>query len=351
MALLFEVLKHSEQAIAHYLQTFAFPLTLESTLLQLTASGQELAGVQLFRHCVGFSGTPNDLLPRNLGDCCYAKLDDGKLLTTLSDPSIAVAANILKAGSWTARTVLDSIHTKDHHALIDTGALVTGMTNLEAAEYLLFRRLDAEIFKGVVYLNEKHERVVLLRDGKTTIPFDQCGLGKGERFSFYDHVHTTGMDIKQSLLARAVITLGKDMTLRDFAQGAYRMRGIGKGQTLVLLVPGEVESLIFKAVREVVPCVGGAAAEESRRRKHQTFLVQVLVWLALNGISLEEKQMKLLLQQSLRNVWKLDAAKWITQKAVFLARDHRVKSSKPPHIPLPYHVWGTMTIGTGLDAL
>ena len=31
-------------------------------------------------------------------------------------------------------------------------------------------------------------------------------------------VHTTGMDIKQILSARAVQTLGKDMTFRDFAQ-------------------------------------------------------------------------------------------------------------------------------------
>lgn len=40
------------------------------------------------------------------------------------------------------------------------------------------------------------------------------------------------MDIKQTLNARAIITLGKDMTFRDYAQGAFRMRGIGQGQTL-----------------------------------------------------------------------------------------------------------------------
>lgn len=28
----------------------------------------------------------------------------------------------------------------------------------------------------------------------------------------------------------AAVTLGKDMTFRDYAQGAFRMRGIGKGQ-------------------------------------------------------------------------------------------------------------------------
>eukprot|EP00463_Aulacantha_scolymantha_P003669 TRINITY_DN4548_c0_g1_i1.p4 TRINITY_DN4548_c0_g1~~TRINITY_DN4548_c0_g1_i1.p4 ORF type:complete len:51 (+),score=9.61 TRINITY_DN4548_c0_g1_i1:646-798(+) len=50
------------------------------------------------------------------------------------------------------------------------------------------------------------------------------------------------MDIKQVLNAKAVITLGKDMNFRDYAQGAFRMRGIGKGQTLELFIIPEVKS-------------------------------------------------------------------------------------------------------------
>ena len=55
-----------------------------------------------------------------------------------------------------------------------------------------------------------------------------------------NQVHTTGMDIKQAPSARAVITVGKDMTFRDYAQGAYRMRGIGKGQCITLFIIAEV---------------------------------------------------------------------------------------------------------------
>ena len=40
------------------------------------------------------------------------------------------------------------------------------------------------------------------------------------------------------------MTLGKDMTLRDLAQGAYRMRGIGQGQTICLLVIPEIATLV-----------------------------------------------------------------------------------------------------------
>tara|TARA_B110001452_G_scaffold183712_1_gene154421 strand:- start:14 stop:202 length:189 start_codon:yes stop_codon:yes gene_type:complete len=51
------------------------------------------------------------------------------------------------------------------------------------------------------------------------------------------------MDIPQAAGARAVLTLGADLTFRDFAQAAYRMRGIGKGQTLVLFTTPEVRRL------------------------------------------------------------------------------------------------------------
>ncbi|CAE8627760.1 unnamed protein product [Polarella glacialis] len=40
---------------------------------QFTASGQELAGPQLFGFCLGFSGTPNDLLPKAMGKCAFAE--------------------------------------------------------------------------------------------------------------------------------------------------------------------------------------------------------------------------------------------------------------------------------------
>ena len=58
----------------------------------------------------------------------------------------------------------------------------------------------------------------------------QAGVPVHRRFSFYDQIHTTGMDIHQCIDAKAAITLGKDMTFRDYAQGAFRMRGIGQGK-------------------------------------------------------------------------------------------------------------------------
>ena len=49
------------------------------------------------------------------------------------------------------------------------------------------------------------------------------------------------MDIKHCINAKAALTLGKSMTFRDYAQGAYRMRGIGNGQTIEVLIIPEIE--------------------------------------------------------------------------------------------------------------
>ena len=63
------------------------------------------------------------------------------------------------------------------------------------------------------------------------MPLASVGVPWHKRFTFYDQVHTTGMDIKQCGTARAAITVSKDTNiLRDYAQGAWRMRGIGVGQ-------------------------------------------------------------------------------------------------------------------------
>ncbi|CAL1127968.1 unnamed protein product, partial [Cladocopium goreaui] len=123
------------------------------------------------------------------------------------------------------------------------------MSNLEVAQYLLQHGLEG--LDGVLFLNERNERVdlagatvVLERDSMKIIELAQCGLSPEQRFTFYDHVHTTGMDVKQPLLCTAALTLSKDMTLRDYAQGAYRMRGIGRGQRIEVLLTPEVRSLM-----------------------------------------------------------------------------------------------------------
>jgi hypothetical protein len=42
----------------------------------------------LFSRRLGFSGTPSDLLPRELGACHFAPGDDARILDTLTQPDV-----------------------------------------------------------------------------------------------------------------------------------------------------------------------------------------------------------------------------------------------------------------------
>jgi hypothetical protein len=70
--------------------------------------------------------------------------------------------------------------------LIDTGALITGLSNKAVAEYLLQEGLPN--MKGVVYLDEQDRQMVVLRKGRKVVKLADCGLAPSERFSFYDQV-------------------------------------------------------------------------------------------------------------------------------------------------------------------
>lgn len=182
------------------------------------------------------------LTAQDLRPCHFEPGSEGKIVHTLCDP--AVMSYSIKR-NWTVRSLLRDVATQSPplHALLDVGALITGMTNREVAAYLLQAGLPT--MQGCAYIDRSNKKMILLRaDPSTAVPLAQAGVARHLRFSFYDQVHCTGMDIKQALQAKAAITLGKDMTLRDYSQGAWRMRGIGAGQTLQLLIPGSTLQLM-----------------------------------------------------------------------------------------------------------
>ncbi|OEH80097.1 EF hand family protein [Cyclospora cayetanensis] len=230
-------------AIAAFLFRRVMPSVLEHAPFQLSASGQEIGGDSLFTVRIGFSGTPSELLPCEMGKCCYEAGTDGKVLRLLSSPSV-VSWELLPP-EWSVASLLQLVaapREPPFHALIDTGALISGISNYHVALVLL--QLGLPHMEGVVFLDSRDRQMVLIREGWEVLQLAQCGIATERRFSFYDHVHTTGQDIRQAADGRAFLTLGKDCTFRDVAQGAFRMRGLGRGQTLHYLIPPGVAALI-----------------------------------------------------------------------------------------------------------
>jgi hypothetical protein len=292
--------------VMFYLNDIIFPEVLAHQGLKISSCGQELGGDMLFGRRIGFSGTPSDILPQELGSCQYERGSDGRVVHYLTSPSICQFVNI--APGWDVQSLLDFIATSTQprfHALIDTGALITGLSNKDVAEYLLRGGLSE--MKGVVFLDELDRQMVLLRKGFKVVKLADSGLAWSERFTFYDQVHTTGMDIKQTVDACAALTLGKDMVFRDYAQGSFRMRGIGKGQTIKLLVVPEIADRIktqvsiggnttVKSVTEV-----SVSASPDEIAQH---LKDVVSWLMTNSMRVDGVQYNLLCEQSVSNIWR-----------------------------------------------
>ena len=323
---------HYPPVIHHYLRVHVFPRVMRCQELKISASGQALGSSLLFESRLAFSGTPSDLLPveeeerRQLSPCVFERGSEGAILDTLIDPARVSARRT--GHDWSVRGILFDIATAGTGAsaepprisqridvLIDTGALVTGMSNEEVAQYLLDHGLAWA--KGVVFLDEHDEKQVLLRCGghddaeagaaraaggrRQVVKLAQCGLPWHERFAYYDQVHTTGMDIKHHDRARALITVSKDTTFRDFAQGAYRMRGLAKGkpQSLEVLLVPEVQGLINTELGPAAPPDGGA---RPMAVLPAAAVGAVAAWLLINQARLESQQMLQLCVQNVDSV-------------------------------------------------
>jgi hypothetical protein len=122
--------------IKWYLRAIVLPLTMKRSQAKLTASGQELGGDVLFGTRLGFSGTPSALIPPALGSARYEAETEGRILSVLSSRQ-TVSVTVLR--DWTVRRLLQAVASGPtrFHALIDTGALITGHSNQQVARLLL----------------------------------------------------------------------------------------------------------------------------------------------------------------------------------------------------------------------
>ena len=138
LARLHGVLSTHAPATHYYLRQHIFPALMNFQATKISACGHELGSSILFGTRIGFSGTPSNLLPADLGDCQYEPGSDGKVVSVLTNPNVVRAET--KPG-WSARSLLrDVANAYDRtgsavHALIDTGALITGKSWRMACAY------------------------------------------------------------------------------------------------------------------------------------------------------------------------------------------------------------------------
>lgn len=285
---MWKALRRVPGVVSYFLRQQVFPAAMRLQTVKLSASGQELGSDMLFARRIGFSGTPSNMLPTDLLPCGFETGSDGKVVSVLT--STEVASHSLAPSDWSVRSLLTWIATASppFSALIDAGALITGFSNEAAVRWLLevgLTEMDAACF-----LDDEDRPMVIVRGhGGAPQPLALCGVERSRLFVLFDHVHTTGMDIKQYSRAHAAVTLGKDMSLRDAAQGAWRMRQLGAGQTMCFVVVPEMASLItteLQGGRGVLGLSGTALSEAFYEDSVPCaeVLRAIVAWLTLNGL-------------------------------------------------------------------
>ena len=173
-----------------------------------------------------------------------------------------------------------------------------------ARRLLKYQRKDKLGRKSVcVFLDDRDAKMVVSEDDSAPYELERCGVALDLRMTFYDHVHTTGIDIKQSLDAVAVVTLGKDMTLRDYSQGCWRMRALGKGQCIHLLFTPEIRGMI-----------SGLNKDSGDSAVRPVTIVDVVAWLSVNSMLSEKMQWQHLQGQVLADCYRRKAVEFLNQK-------------------------------------
>eukprot|EP00461_Guttulinopsis_vulgaris_P008657 UN08710 len=107
MNTLYLLLKSQPLLIQYYLNEFIFPQHLKHQNIKFSACGVDLVGDMLFKHKIGFSGTPSSLIPIELGKCQYEQGSDGEIIHTLTNPEI-VDVHYLSKG-WSVKSFLKYI--------------------------------------------------------------------------------------------------------------------------------------------------------------------------------------------------------------------------------------------------
>ena len=157
ISLLHYVLAKSADVILYYLRSHVFPRVMQHQPFKLQASGVDLGSDMLFGTRLGFSGTPSNLLPMELRPCIFEPGSEAQVVRVATDAHVMT---VLEVNDWSVTKLIDVVRNASpgYHALIDTGALVTGFTNQEVCEAMLRDRGMPHV-DVAIFLNARDEKV------------------------------------------------------------------------------------------------------------------------------------------------------------------------------------------------
>ncbi|CAI7605762.1 unnamed protein product [Penicillium glandicola] len=251
---LFPVLRYQKEILDFYLSRFVFSREAKEFPRKLSSSAWDIPARPDLKLTTGFSGTNDNrfLLPlsirqRDLSEllhtnamvlglllrednrqCILAQDEEGRQLDVDRLLKLVVSTG---GASPTAQPV---------RVLIDVGAQILEAGNESVAQRWLAMTPEGDV-EAAIFFNHSDEIMVVDREGHVeTLLSSSFRQRMGACLVFLDQHHSRGVDLKLPPATRAAVTLGPRLTKDRLVQACNRLRGLEKCQSLLFLVPPEV---------------------------------------------------------------------------------------------------------------
>lgn len=207
---------------------FGVAESIEYADVEMSANASDL--IRMMKHSCGFSGTRSVNMSSQY-ETNYDAAIDAKTILEVSMNAVNLKEEV---EAFSGVSSIDKLLAADDldgivpSAIIDVGGVLNGLD----PQAIAMRALSSHPhFQEVFIHDEQGEFVAIDREGNRKLVKKSC-VDKESRLTIFLQPYTVGVDTKQPDDAIARITLSSTTTWKDFAQGAWRMRGLDKGQRL-----------------------------------------------------------------------------------------------------------------------
>jgi hypothetical protein len=269
--LLSRLYRHNIETINFWLANIVLPDDTAQFDKRLTATPWMLADDSIGRGCYGFSGTNDNNLLLPLQVRPFEPTDQDSPLRSLGATNGHMLACLLEhcrgvtVVGGNEITSMAKLAVDDHHpppppqqqpllwkqalalaverkmdAFIDAGALLVGVSNAEAAQFVLQLMPRPHRYQGVVYslvdsAGRQEWRVRGLQGQEW--PLTSSPVQERDAFVLFDQHQCRGADKKLRQDAMGMLSLGPSLCKDALMQAAGRMRQLGRGQCFEFVLP------------------------------------------------------------------------------------------------------------------
>lgn len=215
-------------ACLEYVREFVFS-GFNAQKYKLSANAQDL-GRTLFSTVIGFSGTPSNFLTYPVEMQLHRDVEaNGEMFEFLTNREVCQL-------EFCQRIIVSELpKDKDVSLILDPAALLRGVSNEIVAANLLTG--SSSKILAVVYFDSGSNKMMLRFKDGTCKEFQENFCAPDERITYLDQEHVTGVDISQPLNGVGVLIIDRGLKVTDLFQSAKRLRGLGMGQKIQLLLP------------------------------------------------------------------------------------------------------------------